>query len=165
MRRPFWFFWGGLLGFGFGLWLELWLELCLSPLSLLPLAGEGAPQGADEGAFALASGGYCSDHSRRSVLPSPQPPLRAPALALAQGRSMGSEPVVRKLPLSPRLRERGFFIIGALFYSPRCRGVFRWLDCSSALSSRRSVPCQYLRCAGSSANSTTLPLPVGTTCR
>ena len=40
-------------------------------------------------------------------LPSPQPPLRAPALALAQGRSTGSEPVVRKLPASPRARERG----------------------------------------------------------
>jgi len=41
------------------------------------------------------------------AMPSPQPPLRAPALALAQGRSWGSEPVVRKLPLSPR-GERGF---------------------------------------------------------
>src|SRR5690606_6389733 len=34
-------------------------------------------------------------------------PLRAPALALAQGRSRDSEPVVRRLPPSPR-RERGF---------------------------------------------------------
>ena len=38
--------------------------------------------------------------------PSSQPSLRAPALAVAQGRSMGSEPVVRKLPLSPRKREK-----------------------------------------------------------
>ncbi len=32
-----------------------------------------------------------------------------------------------------------------------------------ALISNRSVPCQYLRCAGSSANSTTLPCPCADT--
>ncbi len=49
-------------------------------------------------------------HARQGLyqrtLPSPQPPLRAPALALAQGRSNGCEPLVRKQPLS-RMRERG----------------------------------------------------------
>lgn len=39
--------------------------------------------------------------------PSPPTPLRAPALAPAQGRSRSREPVVRKRLLSPQ-RERGF---------------------------------------------------------
>ncbi len=50
-------------------------------------------------------------HARQGLYqrtaPSLQPPLRAPALALAQGRSNGCEPLVRKQPFSPRMRERG----------------------------------------------------------
>jgi len=48
-------------------------------------------------------------HARHGALPTKSaltPPLRAPALALAQGRSNGCEPLVRKQPLS-RMRERG----------------------------------------------------------
>jgi len=45
--------------------------------------------------------------SKIKSFPSSRPSLRAPALALAQGRSMGSEPMVRKLPLSLRKREKG----------------------------------------------------------
>ena len=70
-----------------------------------PLAGEGARRGGRGGAkracSLLASGARAHIRNATSAFPSPQPPLRAPALALAQGRSMGSEPVVRKLPLSP----------------------------------------------------------------
>ena len=37
-----------------------------------------------------------------ALLPSPQPPLRAPALAPARGRSMDCEPMVRDQSISPR---------------------------------------------------------------
>src|SRR5690606_27653232 len=69
--------------------------------------GRGArcPEGANEGAIGFFWGVKSTSHL--TSLPSPQPPLRAPALALARGRSTGSEPMVRKLPLSPRMRDRG----------------------------------------------------------
>jgi len=40
---------------------------------------------------------------------------------------------------------------------------FNRLPKNTALTSNRSVPCQYFRCAGSSANNTTLPCPCGDT--
>src|SRR5690606_27734569 len=56
---------------------------------------------------------------------------------------------------------------GRHYRYPACqpRGLvgLSWLPKKIAFNSRRSVPCQYLRCAGSSANSTTLPCPCGDT--
>ena len=46
---------------------------------------------------------------------------------------------------------------------PRAFAGFTRLPKKIALISSRSVPCQYLRCAGSSANNTTLPCPCGDT--
>src|SRR5690606_21204586 len=51
------------------------------------------------GAHRLASGGFGWGEG---LHPSPHPPLRPPALALAQGRSLACEPVVRKQAASPR---------------------------------------------------------------
>ncbi len=46
---------------------------------------------------------------------------------------------------------------------PRAFAGFTRFPKKIALISSRSVPCQYLRCAGSSANSTTLPCPCADT--
>ena len=46
---------------------------------------------------------------------------------------------------------------------PRAFAGFTRFPKKIALISRRSVPCQYLRCAGSSANNTTLPCPCADT--
>lgn len=58
--------------------------------------------------------------------------------------------------------EKGDALRRPFFYPRGLVGLSR-LPKNTAFNSSRSVPCQYLRCAGSSANSTTLPCPCGDT--
>ena len=116
---------------------------------------------------------------RHSPSPLAFPPLPCEAGGGREGanrqRGMsGAAPGGRSpTPTLPRERGREFFPHAQegfptpalqAAYSPRWRCGLRWLENSAALSRRRSVPCQYLRWAGSSAKTTTLPFPTGTTC-